>query len=80
MTIKEFLDRYDNKELFTESELEDLWWGDLLDVEIAVVGKEEYAVGFRLTDSELVASVDKALEDLKADGTYKDIYSKWFSE
>ena len=43
MTIKEFLDRYDNKELFTESELEDLWWGDLLDVEIVVVGKEEYA-------------------------------------
>lgn len=43
-------------------------------------GKEEYGIGFRLTDSELVASVDKALEDLKADGTYKDIYSKWFSE
>ena len=43
-------------------------------------GKEEYGIGFRLTDTELVASVDKALEDLKADGTYKDIYSKWFSE
>ena len=43
-------------------------------------GKEEYGIGFRLTDSELVASVDKALEDLKADGTYKEIYSKWFSE
>ena len=43
-------------------------------------GKEQYGIGFRLTDSELVASVDKALEDLKADGTYKDIYSKWFSE
>ena len=43
-------------------------------------GKEEYGIGFRLTDSELVASVDKALEDLKADGTYKEIYTKWFSE
>ena len=43
MTTKEFLDRYDNKKYFTESELEDLWWGDLLDVEIPVVGKEEYA-------------------------------------
>ena len=43
-------------------------------------GKEQYGIGFRLTDSELVASVDKALEDLKADGTYKEIYTKWFSE
>ena len=43
MTIKEFLDRYDNKVLFTESELEKLWWGELLDVEIPVVGEEEYA-------------------------------------
>ena len=43
-------------------------------------GKEEYGIGFRLTDNELVASVDKALEDLKADGTYKEIYTKWFSE
>ena len=43
MTIKEFLDRYDNKVHFTESELEKLWWGELLDVEIPVVGEEEYA-------------------------------------
>ena len=43
-------------------------------------GKEQYGIGFRLTDTELVASVDKALEDLKADGTYKEIYTKWFSE
>ena len=43
-------------------------------------GKEEYGVGFRLTDTDLVNSVNQALEDLKADGTYKDIYSKWFSE
>ena len=43
-------------------------------------GKEEYGIGFRLTDTDLVNSVNQALEDLKADGTYKDIYSKWFSE
>lgn len=43
-------------------------------------GKEEYGVGFRLTDTDLVNSVNKALEDLKADGTYKEIYTKWFSE
>ena len=43
-------------------------------------GKEEYGIGFRLTDTDLVNSVNKALEDLKADGTYKEIYTKWFSE
>ena len=43
-------------------------------------GKEEYGVGFRLTDTDLVNSVNKALEDLKADVTYKEIYTKWFSE
>ena len=43
MTTKEFLKRYDNKKYFTESELKDLWWGDLIDEYIPVVGKEEYA-------------------------------------
>lgn len=43
-------------------------------------GKEEYGIGFRLTDTDLVNSVNQALEDLKADGTYKEIYTKWFSE
>ena len=43
-------------------------------------GKEEYGIGFRLTDTDLVNSVNQALEDLKADGTYSEIYSKWFSE
>lgn len=43
-------------------------------------GKEEYGIGFRLSDTDLVNSVNKALEDLKAGGTYQDIYSKWFSE
>ena len=42
MTTKEFLDRYDNQDILTEDELRDLWWGDLLNVEIPVVGKEEY--------------------------------------
>lgn len=42
MTTKEFLDRYDSvSECFTERELEDLWWNDLLDVNIVEVGEEE---------------------------------------
>ena len=28
MTVKEFLTRYDNKEIFTEDELRDIYWGD----------------------------------------------------
>ena len=29
MTVKEFLTRYDNKEVFNEGELKDLYWGDM---------------------------------------------------
>lgn len=43
MKIKDFLDRYDSvSEAFTERELEDLWWNDLLDVNVVEVGKEEW--------------------------------------
>lgn len=43
MTTKEFLDRYDSiSECFTERELEDLWWDDLLDEHTPVVAPEEY--------------------------------------
>ena len=43
MTTKEFLERYDSNDEFSETELEDLWWNDLLDVEIPEVGEEKYA-------------------------------------
>ena len=43
MTKKEFLKRYDKKKYFSEEELRDLWWGDLMNEYIPVVGKEEYA-------------------------------------
>ena len=43
MTTKEFLDRYDSiSEAFTARELEDLWWDDLLDINVVEVGKEEW--------------------------------------
>lgn len=29
MTVKEFLTRYDNKEKFTERELQEIYWGDI---------------------------------------------------
>ena len=50
MTTQEFLDRYDSvSECFTERELEDLWWDDLLDVNISVVAPEEYGEPGRWT-------------------------------
>lgn len=43
-------------------------------------GEEEYAVGFRKVDDQLTEAVNGALEEMKVDGTFDDIYGKWFSE
>lgn len=41
MTTKEFLDRYDSaSEVFTEQELEDLWWDDLFEDYIPKLARE----------------------------------------
>ena len=41
-------------------------------------GSEEYGVGLRKEDTALLAKFDEALEAMKADGTAKNIYHKWF--
>lgn len=41
-------------------------------------GKEEYGIGFRKEDEELLEQVNKALNDMREDGTYDSIYQKWF--
>jgi polar amino acid transport system substrate-binding protein len=43
-------------------------------------GVEEYAVGLRKDDTELLKKLDAALDEMKTDGTYDKIYSKWFSK
>lgn len=43
-------------------------------------GEEEYAVGMRKEDDKLTEAINQALEDMKADGTYDEIYAKWFAE
>jgi polar amino acid transport system substrate-binding protein len=43
-------------------------------------GDEEYGVGVRKSDTELLEKLDKALDEMKKDGTYDKIYTKWFSE
>ncbi len=39
---------------------------------------DEYAVGFRKGDVELCTAVEKALSELKAEGTVAEISTKWF--
>ncbi len=43
-------------------------------------GEEVFGIGMRKEDKALVDAVNKALKDLKEDGTYKTIYSKWFAD
>lgn len=43
-------------------------------------GTEEYGVGVRKTDNELLAKVQKAMDDMKNDGTSGQIAQKWFGK
>lgn len=38
---------------------------------------EQYGITVKKGNTELLAAIDKAIEDAKADGTYKKIYEKW---
>lgn len=42
-----------------------------------VLGSEQYGIGFRKDDTELCDQVNKAIEDLVADGTYDEIGKKY---
>ena len=44
-----------------------------------VLSEESYAIGFRKGNSELVEAVNKALAELKADGTLDKIIEKYYS-
>ena len=41
---------------------------------------EEYGFGINKDDTKLKEEIDKALNDMKEDGTYTKIYKKWFEE
>lgn len=43
-------------------------------------GDEEYGIGLRKDEVELLKKLDEALDKMKKDGTYDEIYAKWFSE
>ena len=44
------------------------------------LSSEEYGIGFKLGNDTLRNEVQKALEDMKADGTMKTISEKWFGK
>ncbi|HPP31687.1 MAG TPA: amino acid ABC transporter substrate-binding protein [Soehngenia sp.] len=44
------------------------------------LGIEEYGVGVRKEDVELLDKLNITLEEIKNDGTYDEIYSKWFAK
>ena len=41
---------------------------------------EDYGIAFDKNNTELVAKVNKALAELKANGEYDKIYQKWFAQ
>lgn len=43
-------------------------------------GEEEYGIGIRKQDKKLLELINKTLDEMKEDGSYKDIYEKWFGE
>ena len=44
------------------------------------LGSEEYGVGLRKDDTELCEKLNATFSEIKKDGTFDEIYSKWFSE
>ena len=43
-------------------------------------GTEDYGVGTRKDDTELMAQIDKAMDEMKADGAAATISTKWFGK
>ena len=43
-------------------------------------GEEEYGIGVRKSDTELLNQLNTALEECMKDGSYNELYKKWFAE
>ena len=43
-------------------------------------GSEEYGVGLRKEDKELLAKLQKAMDEMKKDGTSAKISKQWFGD
>ncbi|MDY0256841.1 amino acid ABC transporter substrate-binding protein [Gudongella oleilytica] len=54
--------------------------GDAYKVLEENLGPEEFGVGVRKDDTELLDALNAALNEMKEDGTYDEIYGKWFAK
>lgn len=43
-------------------------------------GSEEYGIGIRKEDKELLDMINNTLDEMISDGSYNEIYEKWFGE
>lgn len=43
-------------------------------------GEEDYGIAAKKANTQLIENINKAIEELKADGTYQKIYSNWFKD
>lgn len=43
-------------------------------------GDEEYGIGFRKTNGDLLKLVDDIIDEMRADGSYDELYERWFSD
>ena len=43
-------------------------------------GEEEYGIGVRKSDTDLLNKLNAALEECMNDGSYNELYKKWFAE
>ena len=53
---------------------------DFVVVENSPLTEEFYGIGFRKSDAQLLAEVDKILDEMKADGKAAEISQKWFAK
>ncbi len=44
------------------------------------LGPEEFGIGMRKDDTELLKNINDTFNEMKNDGTYDEIYAKWFAE
>lgn len=54
--------------------------GDAYKVLEENLGPEEFGVGVRKDDTELLDALNATLNEMKEDGTYDEIYGKWFAK
>ncbi len=48
------------------------------DVVVTITTDEQYGIGIKKGNDQLLEAINQALADMKADGTYDVIYKKWF--